>query len=1119
MISTHMFRSHNGFARFMILMVCLMALSSVAWAATCPRVNSGSDASHHRHFPPHHKAQSVLHGDLKALYYGEVCLACLRDGTQRRNLVAVPEVDASTGKDIVDIDAVREAPVIAFEIVDRHLVSIEISAPPQIVAKSSSDVNIAPRHLPPFRILISDGESDDTLLSEQLVILNSRSNHTFLDSSVTFDINQLALLHLEPLKVFYVRLDSYSRRLTSFDGAFWLPFGAASPSPRPSPSQDITGQNERLMSFIVSPPVTSGVLGTRFHCTLSFRGTTAGDEVILEVVAKRKAPVPPQRLQVFVVEVPMELAPPSAELPLANIIIENNPKGLLLTAFANVSNQMQIADVGILAESHAPSVRAGLRLSTAWTGTERDTLRRRLWQYLTRQHSSPPSRHRYGVVIRCTSEELSREYHEEYVIPQFQLLLQQLRGVELRAGTVSSATASDDPTDAILSHMLPQETMVPPISYLRLLQLEQFRIQQDGSSVLPPDEPFLRVLLRHERDHGAIALFLVQPVPIRNLQILVVNSYNETVLLEESYEVPFVGPDRDLRVHPLFGVRRFLSDDVLWVGGDELRVHLFFDLRDSPVSPQFGNGGEQCHVLLTSSEDEHRPDDPHTKLSAVANAFKETSGKPASGHSLITIHREHLVPAYFSRASSNLGVWHHHAVRAEYERSKTREAIFHWIELSEGHVDSNIFAVDSGTRGGSGSGRGLPSPAQLTLHHAERPLPSPPVLVSIPMELALTSKLAQHSPILAPLFVMSGWKEMMNRPTGSKGGRDKVWNPRRMREVVDIALLTFCGGDDALSGVQHHTWLATLADEDHLWSRQTSTNDVDDFTFHLRAHGLSEFSRLLETRQDFIEAAFELIEETFPWLRQRGLTEQAWASRVNAMDALSIEQAVNYSEETDVISSEPKAVATELFVSPVLSWCTHSNAPTAMVVLNVTRRTVDIVLPRTQESENAASLLDVNVTCDWSNYASGETTLSQLLRFHTVLSDSTAPIVDITLSMSPSESLPNVIWLTADDAVRDDLVEQIKLDFCGGPRQPLGKMDRKWRQPAASENDITRCALKRAIKLLERRASEIPLVPLSRTAPPMTIRQRRGIARALQGAHLVMSLHLHHLRERLVAFR
>jgi hypothetical protein len=1095
----------------MILMVCLMALSSVAWAATCPRVNSESDANHHRHHSLHHKAQSVLHGDLKALYYGEVCLACLRDGTQRWTLVAVPEVDASTGKDIVDVDAVREAPVIAFKVVDRHLVSIEISSTPQSVAKSSLDVNITPRHLPPFRILISDGESDDTLLSDQLVILNSRSNHTFLDSSVTFDINQLALLHLEPMKVFYVRLDSYSRRLTSFDGAFWLPFGAASPSPRPSPSQDITGQNERSMSFLVSPPVTSGVLGTRFQCTLSFRGTSAGDEVILEVVAKRKAPVPPQRLQVFVVEVPMELAPPSAELPLANIIIESNPKGFLLTAFGNLTNQMHIADVGSLAESHAPSVRAGLMLSTVWTGTERDMLRRRLWQYLTSQDSS----RRYGVVIRCTSEELSREYHEEYVIPQFRSLLQQLRGVELRANTALSGTASDDPVDAIPPHMLPRETMVPPISYLRLLQLEQFHIQQDGSSVLPPDEPFLRVLLRHERDHGAIALFLVQPVPIRNLQIFVVNSYNETILLEESYEVPFVGPDRDLRVHPLFGVRRFVSDDVLWVGGDELRVHLFFDLRDSPVSPQLGNDGERCHVLLTSIEDEHLLDDSHTKLSAVANAFKETSGKPVSGHSLITIHREHLVPAYFSRASSNVGFWHHHAVREEYERGKTREAILHWIELSEGHVDSNIFAAVSG----SGSGRDLPSPAQLTLHHAEQRLPSPSVIISIPMELALTSKLAQQSPILAPLFVMGGWKEMVNHPTTSKGGRDKVWNPRRMREVVEIALLTFCGGDNAVSGVQHHTWLATLADEDHLWSRQTTTDDVDDLTLHLRAHGLSEFSRILETRQDFIEAAFELIEETFPWLRQRGLTEQAWANRVNALDAFSIEQAVDYSGETDVISSEPKAVATELFVSPVLSWCTHSNAPTAMVVLNVTRRSVDIVLPHTREIENTASQLDVNVTCDWSNHASGETTLSQLLRFQTVLSDGTAPIVDITLLMSPSESLPNVIWLTADDAVRDDLVEQMKRDFCGGPRQPLGKMDRKWRQPAASESDITRCALKRVIKLLERRASEIPLVPLSRTAPPMTIRQRRGIARALQGAHLVMSLHLHHLREQLVALR
>lgn len=1116
------------------LFVFCVCVLSLVYGSTCPRVNADVDASHHRHRPQsHRKSVSVLHGDLKSLYYGEVCVSCLRDGVHRRPLVAVPDVDAFTGEDIVDSDAVKEAPDVSFEVVDRHLVSIEVSVTQRYLKHSNrqyqSDNHMEDIRLPPFRILISDGESDETPLSEQLIILDSRSNHTFLDRSVTFGVRQLALMHLEPMKMFYIRLDTYSRRLTSFEGAFWLPQAATS-SARQSASLSSHDQSaKREMSFSVVPPVPSGTLGTRFRCTLSFYGSSADHvkEIRLNVTALRKAPVPPQRVQVFVIEVPSDRVSLSSEQLWGHIVIENDRKDFLLSSFEtraslDKESRIRIYEIGVAAESHVPSVRSGLQVSESWSDeAASNVLRQRLWLYLNEvgERTSPPM-YRYGIVVQCTSEELSREYHEEFVVPQVGSLLQRLRGLDTHAR--ASERYHDGP--GRIPHIHLQETMIAPISYLRFLQLEQFQIQQDGSSLIPPDEPFLRILFRHEPDHNAIALFLVQPVPIRNLQIFVVNGYNETELLEESYEVPFVGPDRDIRAHPLFGVRRFLSDERTWIGGDELRIHIFFDLRDAP--PSLAAAGEVCHSSFPiDSVVDNIADDSFLKLTALIDHHKQSSGKPTSGHSLISARREYLQPAYFRRASQHIGLWHHHAVREDYERGKAREALLHLVEQAEGHIEAGVtvVAVNGDTSFASDDGSW-----QLRVNADVQPSmsQSPIVLISIPMDLALTSKTAQRLPLLAPLFALDDWKSLAVKWNADEHyNHNLVWNRKRMREGLDIALVTFCGGDDLASGVQHHAWLTVLEDDTHAWARRRSSTTFDNVVVLLHAHRLEQIAFIMKSRRQFIERAYELIVETFPWLRrQRGLTEQAWFDRVTAIDAWSIDRVAKLDLEGK-FDGEQDFLATELFVAPLLSWCTHSNTPSVVVTLNMTRRMIEVaVAPILGEQNPHHGAFDL--ACDWTINSAAETTVSQFLRFQTVFSDSIAPIVDVTILLpsaanegaslsSESQRMRKVFWLTVDDLTRNDLMEWIKREYCGASRQPKAKLDRKWRQPVTSENDVARCALRRTIKLLERRTSELPLIPLSNSELIMANHMRRGVARILNGAHLVLSLHLHHLQEQL----
>jgi hypothetical protein len=92
-------------------------------------------------------------------------------------MVAVPDMDKRTMEDVIDDVAQREAPTVELEVADRMLVCVRVRA-----HDPSGDGSVP--HLPPFRLLISDGESDHTPEGDQRVLLSERSNHSFLEQSV-----------------------------------------------------------------------------------------------------------------------------------------------------------------------------------------------------------------------------------------------------------------------------------------------------------------------------------------------------------------------------------------------------------------------------------------------------------------------------------------------------------------------------------------------------------------------------------------------------------------------------------------------------------------------------------------------------------------------------------------------------------------------------------------------------------------------------------------------------------------------------------------------------------------------------------------------------------------------
>lgn len=1085
----------------------------------------------------------MLHGDLRYLYYGEVCIACLHDGIHTRPLVAVPDVDEA-GHDVsIDSEADHESPRVVFSVIDRILTSIHVVAGGSSTHHSSggnesrpSDDDVKAPHLPPFRILISDGECDSTPEAHQRVILSGRSNHTFLDKIVKFDDVNLELIFVEPRKIFFIRLDTYSRRLTTFRGAFWLPLGAAHRVTR-SDRSSAAPQEARpsVVSFVVVPPsVTTGTLGTRFQCTLSF-GAVGGEndqDVTLEVVALRKAPVPPQRLVAYLLELPFDATEPSTDAPYENIVIESNPAGLLHTIGVDHSapgESMILGTIGSV-ENHNPSVRKGLRMLVQLT--KRGT-NQRLWSFL---HGGGvhPIQSRFAVILVTTFEELHRDYHETYVVPNVGALLKSFRGEEIAGGaTNQNVTTSVDTT------WLYHERLIEPNSYRRLLEWDAFKVQPDGSSVTPPDEPFLRILLRHEPEYQSTSMLLVQPVAIRNLQVLVVNAYNETLLLEEEHHVPFIGPYRDLRVDALFGIRRFISDDITWVGGDSLTVHLFFDTRDG------GCPSSEDHPLAPSSESADGYD---------VGAALDVHSTTATGHNLLMFHRERLEPRYYHCARGTLTTWYHHAVRDSFERAKVFEGILHTIELSEGHVEDVVYASAECTRNGHAVCGAHGGPPQLFLSRREgkhegrqwytNASTESEVVVSIPFEMVITAKVARGLPLLEKVMGSDAWNAL-----GRRQQAHPFWKAERQQQVMEIALFTLCGGEDPVSGLRYHQWVETLAYDD---TRENYLRRPQCLETMLSMHGLGSFVDVLRTRQQYVADAFKFIKRELPWLvEQVGLTEALWLQRVHTIEAMSVDliRKTPRTFRLDDLATE-ELLTTELFVAPVLSWCTHSNVPTAVVTMNVTRRSVDISMLSdcgTSEEEGQMEGCDdpavprLQITCDWSaRQRSSSTTLDQVLQFHAVLDDGVPPVVDVSVpfdrpwsSMEHAAASPphasRTFWLTEDDGTRDALIAWLIEAQCGSgsPMSSKNNQPRKWRQPVRSEREQKRCAYQRAITLLEKRQKELPLVPLPTASA--SVKEQYGefqhelahmvekdIARILRGSHLVLALHVHVLRELLL---
>lgn len=1043
-------------------------------------------------FPATASARSALHGDIRYLYYGEVVLGSVGEGLHRRLLVPVPDQDAA-GNDVVPDAALHEAPEVVFNVVDGFLMSVTVRPETAAVKPrawpQTATVKVAPSLLPPFRILISDAELEDDA-ERGHVILDASSRHTIADRSTRFDmVSGILLRTLDPHRTYYIRLDTYERRVTTFLTSFWL------------------GQNAPANSKAVATAALSSRFpaNTTFGVRFEYRAvTSANGSDIVEVRVFRKPPAPPVVLTLTAVHVnTTKLHAEVVRRQKADLL-----RGLSTASWddARIQDMLASEDLSAVdvaskdAATHAFVTRvhhlAGNATSASWPRGFG----------VAAPFRAPRDARDLAILIRVAAdfEELHRSHYEWFELKGATAVLQKLK---------SSGG----------------EKVLMPRRWQELRS--EFVNEYDQQRVR--DEHFVRLSLRRVTDavSQAIALLVLQPYPIQNLQVHVVDGYNDTFFLAEEYDVPYRHVF-DVAEEP-FGWHRAVRDDFKFVsGGDALEFHVFYDLRDEDAhAATLGNTASG----VRDEEGDKSADDlsnPHRSSSALS-AFHPEPYKRAMG----TMQRQ----------------WYHHTVRHQFEATRRHTLFWKWIVRHGGYVALGIAPLVATTATAfeplllcdasrptaphdafrslsvSAFGEAVGDDVTCFFSTATHDLgdrrtvnvevvnrttapTTDRALIRIPGELIMTTTEIKTVDYLRNIFrpdAASRYHVLLHEL--SIPPLNDILRPRntaecyispRTLEVLKLTLLTLFRQQDAPQFTSRHLWFDTLFQKEEHRHEADAALPISAPLFPLlftnilaktfRLHNLAYFATVVEQRSDIWNEMFDVLVEEIPWYFPKQMNRWTFKLRVSLVERFVFESV-----------SEGAAEHALLYLVPGVHYCHHSDTPTVRMVFDQT--TKDFVLRTHQRSQEAASRFCQEreaegsnrewrkicmglVTCDFAlglNVKSRQmgrlTTLESLLRRGEV-SDAAEGVVDITVrgQSSPIAGVADRVFLITREssslAAAEEFVEQV---ICVPALVPDSLL-RSWRSDRGLHSRVTNCTLS---YLREQLAARQQLVPTYVTIP------------------------------------